>query len=85
MGDEVAFQPGLKLTAALPAPADLTLFRDGQLVDKTIGQVWQVAVTQPGVYRLEASRHTKPWIISNPIYIRSPDQQSQDPEPPVEH
>ena len=79
MGDEVPFQPGLKLTAALPAPADLALFRDGQLVDKTIGQVWQVPVTQPGVYRLEASRHTKPWIISNPIYVRALEPTAEPP------
>ena len=85
MGDEVAFQPGLKLTAALPAVAEMMLFRDGEVLEKTIGQSWQVPVTQPGVYRLEATRHTKPWIISNPIYIQSPEQQPSNPEPRVEH
>ena len=71
MGDEVTLQPHQKLTAVLPAVADLTLFRDGEAVDHTIGQGWQVPVTEPGVYRLEATRHTKPWIISNPIYVRA--------------
>jgi len=70
MGDEVALQPNLKLTAALPAAAELTLFCDGKPVDHTIGRAWQIPVTQPGAYRLEAMRHTKPWIISNPIYVR---------------
>ncbi|MBI4004328.1 MAG: PHP domain-containing protein [Candidatus Omnitrophica bacterium] len=71
MGDEVAFQPGLTLTTVLPAVAELTLFRNGEAVDHTIGQSWQIPVTQPGAYRVEAMRHTKPWIISNPIYVRA--------------
>jgi len=81
MGDEVAFQPNLKLTAVLPATAELTLFRDGELVDKTIGQSWQIPVTQPGAYRVEATRHTKPWIISNPIYVRSAEETATGTEP----
>ncbi|MDP3703831.1 MAG: CehA/McbA family metallohydrolase [Candidatus Omnitrophota bacterium] len=85
MGDEVPFQPDLKLTAALPAVAEMTLFRDGEILEKTIGQTWQVPVTQPGVYRLEAMRHAKPWIITNPIYVRSPDQKLPNPETPAEH
>ena len=77
MGDEVALQPNLKLTAVLPAVAELTLFRDGEIMEKTIGQTWQVPVTQPGAYRLEAMRHAKPWIITNPIYVRPPDTPSE--------
>jgi hypothetical protein len=73
MGDAVALQPNLKLTAVLPAVAELTLFQDGKVMSRTIGQAWQVPVTEPGAYRLEATRHTKPWIISNPIYVRPPE------------
>ena len=67
MGDEVPWTPGLRLIAALPAPANLALFKDGQQVDTKIGQTWEIEVTGPGAYRLEASRHDKPWISSNPI------------------
>jgi len=74
MGDEVTFQPNLQLTAVLPAVAELTLFRNGEPVDHTIGQAWQIPVTQPGAYRVEATRHTKPWIISNPIYVRATEE-----------
>ena len=70
MGDEVPFQPGLKLVASLPTPAQLTLYKDGTPIANTIGQAWEVPIEAPGAYRLEAFRHNKPWIFSNPIYIR---------------
>jgi hypothetical protein len=59
MGDEIAFAPGLRVAATLPVPAQLALFKDGQQVAATTAQAWE-----------EASRHNKPWIFSNPIYIR---------------
>ena len=70
MGDDVPLQPALRLTASLPAPAQLVLFKDGQAIQSVTAQTWQVPVTAPGAYRLEASRHGKPWIFSNPIYVR---------------
>jgi hypothetical protein len=72
MGDQVTFIPDLRLTASLPTPAELTLYRDGEAVERTIGRTWEIPVTRPGVYRLEAARHGKPWIISNPIYVATP-------------
>jgi hypothetical protein len=70
MGDEIEFGPNLALSASLPAAAELVLFRNGAVLERSTGQAWQIPVTVPGIYRLEASRHGKPWIISNPIYIR---------------
>lgn len=70
MGDEVAFEPELRLRASLPAGADLTLLKDGRPLERTTAKTWEVPVTEPGTYRLEAMRHGKPWIISNPIYVR---------------
>lgn len=72
MGDELEFATGLTLTASLPAVAELFLFRNGALLQQRTAQNWQIPVTVPGIYRLEASRHGKPWIISNPIYVRPP-------------
>jgi len=69
MGDEVALEPDLHVTASLPAPAQLVLLRDGVPIASTTAQAWQVPLTQPGVYRLEATRHNEPWIFSNPIYV----------------
>ncbi|MBI4343159.1 MAG: CehA/McbA family metallohydrolase [Candidatus Omnitrophica bacterium] len=70
MGDEIPWQPDLYLAVSLPAPAQLTLLRDGHPVASMTGQRWTLPVAQPGTYRVEAMRHTKPWIFSNPIYVR---------------
>ncbi len=71
MGDEVVLEPELRLVASLPFPAQLALFRDGERIALTTAQAWEIPVTQPGAYRLEATRHNTPWIISNPIYVRA--------------
>ena len=71
MGDEVALAPEMELTAALPAPAMMTLMKDGNAVATKIGSSWSVPVAEPGVYRLEAARVNKPWLFSNPIYVRA--------------
>ncbi|MBI3009563.1 MAG: hypothetical protein HYY57_01075 [Candidatus Omnitrophica bacterium] len=69
MGDEITFEPDLILQAILPTPAELTLFQDGQPVATTTEQEWSFPLTQHGVYRLEAMRHGKPWIYSNPALL----------------
>ena len=74
MGDEIPLQPDLALATTLPAPAELTLMRDGRAIATTTAAAWRVPVTQPGVYRLEALRHDTPWIFSNPIYVRTPEK-----------
>ena len=79
MGDDVALQPDLVLRVTLPAPAELTLLRDGRAVHTTTAAQWQIPVTQPGVYRLEAMRHGTPWIFSNPIYVRAPEEPARKP------
>lgn len=70
MGDEVRLTPDLQLMTRLPAAAELTLFRNGQPIARTItAQPWRVPVHEPGAYRVEAARFGKPWIFSNPIYV----------------
>ena len=81
MGDEVTFEPTLRLNASLPQRADLTLFKDGRSIATTTAQAWQVPVTAPGTYRLEAMRQGKPWIISNPIYVRPAAQTVDSAQP----
>jgi hypothetical protein len=82
MGDEVALEPTLHLMAWLPAPAQVTLFRDGRPIATTIGQDWDIPVTEAGAYRLEAVRHDKPWIFSNPIYVRPAPSAAEGPAVP---
>lgn len=82
MGDEVSLVPKLQLTAVLPAPAELALFKDGQQIATSSGRVWHVPVQEPGSYRLEATRQGKPWLFSNPIYVTAPvGESSQESKP----
>lgn len=74
MGDEVKFAPGLKLAARAPIKCQLRLLKNGtRLATKETAQ-WEHAVDGPGVYRLEAwltlADEERPWIYSNPIYVR---------------
>jgi hypothetical protein len=71
MGDEVPWREGLVLRAWLPGAARLVLLRDGKEFASITAQVWEVLINEPGAYRLEASRFGRPWIWSNPIYVRT--------------
>ena len=84
MGDEVSLAPDLRLAVSVPAAARLVLFKDGAPVAQATGQTWDVPVTEPGAYRVEASRQNKPWIFSNPIYVRpAPEPPKPSDEPPA--
>jgi hypothetical protein len=62
------------LRARLPRPAELRLLRDGVQVASVQGATLDVAVSAPGVYRVEARLpyrgRTLTWIVSNPVYLR---------------
>ncbi len=85
MGDEIALQGGaVRLRVVTPVASRIALVKDGQKLDevKTAQHEW--TVNQPGVYRVECylpqlgpPLARKPWIISNPIYVR-PDTNQQD-------
>ncbi len=73
-GEEKLFQPG-RITIAAPIKAEITLFRNGQPIAKHRGQKMCYELTQKGVYRVEIYRHHilfgwRPWIFSNPVYLR---------------
>lgn len=72
MGDEIAWTPGLELAVSVPQPATIMLLRDGSVVATRFDRALTCAADQPGVYRVEVELHTRPWIFSNPIYLRSP-------------
>ncbi len=74
MGDEVTLTPDLVLTATSPAPADMVLLKDGVPVTGAHAQTLQFSVATSGAYRIEVSSHGKPWIFSNPIYVRSAEE-----------
>jgi hypothetical protein len=76
-GDEIPFQNGIQLTVKAPMSTRIALFRNGTLSDDKVGAEAAFSVSGPGAYRVECYLNTlpepakdKPWIISNPIYLR---------------
>lgn len=77
-GDEISVQNGLRLRVRTPVAARLVLFKDGSVILNENGiTTKEIAVTERGVYRVEVYLPQveriigeKPWIISNPIYVR---------------
>jgi hypothetical protein len=77
MGDEISFAKPTELVAKSPLPSRFVLLKDGNEISQTSAATARFPVTSPGVYRIEAYLDSlpapatgKPWIISNPIYIR---------------
>ena len=58
---------GWTLRVELPAEAELRVLRDGE----QIGSRPEQRAEEPGVYRVEAHRDDRTWVISNPIYLRA--------------
>jgi hypothetical protein len=78
MGDEIGLEDGVRLTITTPIASRIRLIKDGQVAQEKEGTAKQeFIVDQKGVYRVEAyltqlgdSFKDRPWIISNPIYVR---------------
>jgi hypothetical protein len=78
IGDEIALADGLSLKASAPLNSRFMLLKDGRVVDQKTGPIADFPITAPGVYRIEAYLEAlpapvkgQPWIISNPIYVRT--------------
>ena len=77
-GDEVHLQTDTRLRIQTPVASRILLFKDGSVILNESGITQkEVQVTERGVYRVEvylpvveAIIGEKPWIISNPIYVR---------------
>ena len=70
MGDELGFEPGLTLHVRTPRPAQIRLLRDGGVAAETDGSELYHSIELAGVYRVEVRLRNRPWIYSNPAYIR---------------
>ena len=73
MGDERP-SGSWRLRASAPVEAELSLLRDGRIVATAAADAIEHDAHEPGVYRVEARRRhggrLRPWIYSNPIYLR---------------
>jgi len=71
MGDEIELKSEAELEVTSPVPACMQLFCNGQLIEEETSArrlTWKAS--QPGVYRIEARYKGKPWVYTNPIYLR---------------
>jgi hypothetical protein len=74
MGQEAPFRSG-SLHVRTPKRSEIRLLRNGRLAKKWRGRRASYQVTKKGVYRVEVYHHRplfgwRPWIFSNPIYLR---------------
>jgi hypothetical protein len=74
VGDEFFLGSEAKLKTVLPCRGKIRIVRDGELFHETIAESLECTLTQGGIYRVEAYFKAlgkyRPWIFSNPIYIR---------------
>jgi hypothetical protein len=74
MGEEIKIEGSLKLSAATPIKCAMKLIRNGEVVETANTNRFDFQAKLPGVYRIEAwlevDGEHRPWIYSNPIYVR---------------
>ncbi|HYV23976.1 MAG TPA: hypothetical protein VE969_01970 [Pyrinomonadaceae bacterium] len=77
MGDEVALNLQPRLVVQSPLPARVVLLKNGNTVDQKFGTEMEFSADGAGAYRVEAYLDSlpapaggKPWVISNPVYIK---------------
>ena len=77
-GDEILLKTETRLRVRTPVPSRIVVFKDGAVfLDESGIDNKEVAVSERGIYRVEVYLPQlgplvaqKPWIISNPIYVR---------------
>ena len=74
MGKELLFEPGV-LTVRLPSKGLIKILRNGSRWAVAEGTSLEKNIEAPGVYRVEVYRNQflfgwRPWIFSNPVYLR---------------
>jgi hypothetical protein len=78
MGDEIELLDGVRLIVTTPVKSRVLLIKDGQVIRDEDGTTRkEFPAGERGVYRVEVYLtqlgslvKDKPWIISNPIYVR---------------
>lgn len=79
-GDERLWEPELELIVRVPETARIMLLRDGHVIETREATELRHTPTAPGVYRVEVERRNRPWIFSNPIYLRATPPPSAAPD-----
>jgi hypothetical protein len=71
MGGEAAFAGGMSLHIRLPESAHIRLLRDGATCAETTASELDHPIELHGAYRVEVVLDGRPWIFSNPVYLRA--------------
>ncbi|MBI4532020.1 MAG: PHP domain-containing protein [Candidatus Latescibacteria bacterium] len=71
MGDTILWTPNLTAEVCAPRSGIVTILRDGVPLREIRGTGETFPLDTPGVYRAEVRLHERPWIYSNPIYVRA--------------
>ena len=74
LGDEVPFAAGQKVRARFPVACHIRLLRNGKVLAESDSDEVEQTIENAGVYRVEGwlrlDGEDRPWIYSNPIYLR---------------
>jgi hypothetical protein len=74
MGEEVPGAKQVHIRAGTPLPVQFRLLRNGREIARSEGREFDQEIDQPGQFRIEAwltlAGEPRPWILSNPIYVR---------------
>ena len=70
MGEEIKFTDDLVLQIKCPQVAKISLLHNGAVVRCVNDRFLNYDVKDSGSYRVEVYLKNKPWIFSNPIYVR---------------
>lgn len=76
MGDPVTMVGTTRMLVQTPIPARIKLFHNGALKEEQTGSLTTFETKTPGTYRVEAwlsvDGEERPWIYSNPVYLKEP-------------
>ena len=75
MGDRALYDSKTELYLNLPQRSSFRILRDGVPIYSGRGKSWNMFISQPGVFRVEAIYNGKPWIYSNPIVLSGEDHE----------
>lgn len=71
MGDEIFdTETDIHFSIQSPHPAKIKLLRNSEIVVENEGTVLKCSSKEKGVFRVEAYLENRPWVFTNPIYVR---------------
>jgi hypothetical protein len=71
MGDEVFnIEKKIHFSVKSPHHATIKLLRNGRIYNESEGTSLEFSSAEKGVYRVEACMEGRPWVFTNPIYVR---------------